>query len=366
MDTNAIGLIARPALGGGRGWTLLAAALALSGCAAPAGSAPAAAGPPPHGAEPGAVQTTARTRAVAATTAPPESGRTSPALPPPAPDSELAELLKQGATMEEIAKVRDPVATSPVDALHALKTGNARFYGGQARRPELSANERRSQILSQTPFAVVLGCSDSRVPVEIVYDQSLGSIFTIRVAGSVVEPATAGSIEYAVEHLKSYIVVVMGHEGCGAVAGAMGSDEELRREPENVRFLLNLIRPAVEGLPSLRDRKALMREAVIANIRLQVHRLNQNPVVIAAIKKGKIQVVGAYYEIGSGAVDFLEEDAELKLTDEEKERAANDVRQAALAEARAATTGAVRARLRRAGPRPAGPPAVAPAAQKTR
>lgn len=229
-------------------------------------------------------------------------------------DEALAELLREGATMEEIAKLRDPIAKTPEEAIRALKTGNARFFGGTARRPELSANERRAQILAQHPFAVILGCSDSRVPTEIVYDQSLGSLFVVRVAGNVVEPATAGSVEYAIEHLKSHVITIMGHEGCGAVAAAMLPQDQREAEPQNVQFLLNLVRPAVEGIPQLRDKKARMREAVIANVRLQVHQMKQNPVVAAAIKEGRVQVIGAYYEIGSGAVDFLETDDELRHT----------------------------------------------------
>ncbi|MDQ3042149.1 MAG: hypothetical protein M3R11_07180, partial [Acidobacteriota bacterium] len=112
-------------------------------------------------------------------------------------DQKLADAVKRGATMEEISKLRDPIANNPLEALRALKTGNARFFGGQARRPEVSAAERRAQILGQTPFAVILACSDSRVPTEIVFDQSLGSLFITRVAGNVVEMGTTGSIEYA-------------------------------------------------------------------------------------------------------------------------------------------------------------------------
>jgi carbonic anhydrase len=89
--------------------------------------------------------------------------------------------------MEEIAKLKEPVAKTPQEAIRALKSGNSRFFGGMARRPEMSANERRLQILQQTPFAVVLGCSDSRVPVDLVYDQELGDIFAVRVAGQVVD-----------------------------------------------------------------------------------------------------------------------------------------------------------------------------------
>jgi carbonic anhydrase len=202
--------------------------------------------------------------------------RTQPVLPPPEPGSPLSELIKRGATMEEIARVRDPIAKTPDEAVYALKAGNARFYGGVARRPEMSANERRAQILSQTPFAAILGCSDSRVPVEIVYDQGLGTLFSIRVAGNVVEPATSGSIEYAINHLKTKAVVVMGHEGCGAVAAAMLDQKTRNAEPENVRFLLDRIVPAVNTLSPIRDTKARMREAVIANVRLQVQQLKQN------------------------------------------------------------------------------------------
>jgi len=252
--------------------------------------------------------------------------RTQPVQPAPEPDSLLAEIIKKGATMEEVARLRDPVANNPVDALRALKTGNARFYGGVARRPDLSANERRAQILSQTPFAVVLGCSDSRVPTELVYDQGLGSIFSIRVAGNVIEPATSGSIEYAVEHLKSHIVVVMGHEGCGAVKAAMLPAAQRNKEPANVRFLLDRIVPSIASLPAIRDDKARMREAVISNVRLQVHLLKQNPVVTQATKNGKITVVGAYYEIGSGAVDFLETPEELRLSAAELRAIAQQVR----------------------------------------
>jgi len=105
---------------------------------------------------------------------------TAPVSPVPLDDAKLADAVKQGATMEEIAKLRDPIATTPAQALRALKVGNARFFGGLARRPEASAAERRSQILGQTPFAVILSCSDSRVPTEIIFDQGLGSLFITR------------------------------------------------------------------------------------------------------------------------------------------------------------------------------------------
>ena len=229
-------------------------------------------------------------------------------------DLQLAELMKRGATMEEIAQLRDPVASTPEQAVRALKVGNARFYGGRPLRQGYSPVERRSQIIGQTPFAVVLGCSDSRVPTEHVFDQGPGQIFTIRVAGNVVAPATLGSIEYAVKHLKPHVLVVMGHEGCGAVHAAMTmTEEQIKAESEYIQLLISRIGPAVHNIPRIRDSKARMREAVLASVRQQVHYLKQNPVVSDAADSGRIAVIGAYYEISSGAVDFLESEEDLRL-----------------------------------------------------
>ena len=218
----------------------------------------------------------------------------------------VAELIKRGATMEDIARLKDSGANTPKEALHALKDGNMRFYSGMPQRTALAANERRAQIMSQTPFAVVLGCADSRVPVELIFDQGPGDIFSIRVAGNIVEAGTLGSIEYAIRYLKVHLVVVMGHEGCGAVTAALRDESERQSEPEHIRFLLDHIAPAVRDLPPIRDSKARMREAVILNVRHQVEQLKTNSIVAAAVKKNQIEVIGAFYEIGSGAVDFLE------------------------------------------------------------
>ena len=228
-------------------------------------------------------------------------------------DQRLTEAVKRGATMEEIAKLREPVAKNPQEAIRALKTGNARFFSGAAQRPELSAAERRAQILGQTPFGIVLSCSDSRVPTEIVFDQGLGDLFITRVAGNIIEKGTLGSIEYGVGHLKTHVVVVMGHEGCGAVKAAFLSPEERARETENVQFLLNEIIPSVSKVPKIRDEKAKMREAVIANVRQQVSNLKKVKFIQDAIAANRIAVIGAFYEITSGAVDFLETDEELRI-----------------------------------------------------
>ncbi len=225
---------------------------------------------------------------------------------------QLNHLAKRGATMAEVAQLDDDGnIQTPAAAILALKLGNARFYSGDTSGQVLSAIERRSQIVSQHPFAIVLGCSDSRVPVEVIYDQRAGDIFVIRVAGNVVDTSTLGSIEYAVKHLNSKVVILMGHEGCGAVKAAMLDRESHPAELENLNLLIDLIVPSVEKLPQIRDQKARMREAAIANVRQQVHKLKQNPVVIAAVQNKQIQVIGAYYELSSGAVDFFETEEEL-------------------------------------------------------
>ncbi|MCU1290481.1 MAG: Carbonic anhydrase [Acidobacteria bacterium] len=228
-------------------------------------------------------------------------------------DQRVIDAVKRGATMEEMAQLREPIAKSPQEAIRALKSGNSRFFSGTARRPELSAAERRSQILAQTPFAVVLSCSDSRVPTEIVFDQGLGNLFITRVAGNVIDTGTLGSIEYGIGHLKSHVVVVLGHEGCGAVKAALLPPEERARETQSIQALLNSIVPAVSKIPKIRDEKAKMREAVISNVRLQVQNLKKNKFVQDAITSGKIAVIGAYYEITSGAVDFFETDEDLRI-----------------------------------------------------
>lgn len=240
--------------------------------------------------------------------APPQAPvqRRSVDVPPPPPDA-------HAPTMAEIARVKEPQVTTPQEALDRLKQGNSRFFSGDSNNDIITANARRAQIMTQSPFAVVLGCSDSRVPIEIVFNQSLGDVFSIRVAGNIVDPATLGSIEYAIKHLNSKILVIMGHEGCGAVTAATWPVQEQQKEPENVRYLLDAVSPSVQNLPKIRDKKARMREAVIANIRWQVAKVKQNPVVAAAIESNQIQVVGAFYDISSGAVDFLETVEELAV-----------------------------------------------------
>jgi len=242
-----------------------------------------------------------------ADSSPPHSTNSAPTNGAPTTEQLVSELIKRGATMEQVALLKDPTANTPAEALELLKAGNSRFYSGHPQPAGVAANARRAQIISQTPYAVILGCADSRVPVEIVFDQGPGDLFSIRVAGNVAENATLGSIQYAVTHLKVHLVVVLGHEGCGAVAAAMQEGAVRAQEPQHVRFLLDKIEPAVRDLPPIRDHKARMREAIVANIRYQKSAVEGDEIVARAVQSGQIRVVGAFYEIGSGAVDFLEE-----------------------------------------------------------
>ncbi|GGS43128.1 carbonic anhydrase [Deinococcus knuensis] len=217
----------------------------------------------------------------------------------------ILDAIRRGASMEDIADLKDSDVQTPEAAIAALKDGNARFFSGQATRPEVSANERRAQIMGQTPYAAILACSDSRVPVELVFDQGLGQLFVVRVAGNVVGEAGLGTLEYAIRHLDVHLVVVMGHEACGAVAAALMPEERVAEEPEHLQALIRRIQPSVQNMPPIRDKKARMREAVLNNVRHQVSILRSQAVIQEAEGSGQIRVIGAYYEIGSGAVDFL-------------------------------------------------------------
>ncbi|NDD28339.1 MAG: hypothetical protein EB084_08765 [Proteobacteria bacterium] len=224
-----------------------------------------------------------------------------------------SEVLRRFA-IDELSEDGDVIIQTPGDALRELKRGNDRFYSGKSTALEFTAVERRAQAARQNPFAIIVSCADSRVPTEFVLDQGPGNLFITRVAGNVLGPKIEASIEYAIRHLHSMLIVVLGHEGCGAVAAAMLPPELRAQETENVRNLLERITPAVKNMPAIRDQKARMREAVVANVRLQINSLRRNQTVADFTAAGKIAVVGGYYSISSGAVDFYESEEDLALS----------------------------------------------------
>jgi carbonic anhydrase len=196
------------------------------------------------------------------------------------------------------------------EALARLRDGNNRFVSGQTPTQTLSNNVRRILAADQAPFAIVLGCSDARVPAELVFDQSFGDLFVIRVAGNIVAPSQVGSVEFAASRFGTKLVVVMGHQHCGAIAATL---EELldgaTTQSRNLKSIVDRIRPSVAtllaGHPGL-DRKTLAREAVRANVRASVDHLSHGSQLLERlVQKEGLVIVGAEYSLDTGIVTFL-------------------------------------------------------------
>jgi len=197
-------------------------------------------------------------------------------------------------------------------ALERLREGNLRFAANVRGSDAFVSHTRRVELASgQQPFAIILGCSDSRVPAEIVFDQGLGDLFVIRVAGNIVAPSQVGSVEFAAARYSTRLVVVLGHSQCGAILATL---EELRTPTENqshnLRAIVDRVRPSVEGLlkTELRhDSDALVREAGRANIRASVDHLRHGSQVLEElIHEQGLMVVGAEYSLETGVVEFLD------------------------------------------------------------
>jgi len=198
------------------------------------------------------------------------------------------------------------------EALERLRKGNGRFVSDVPGREILTSPARRNELAAgQEPLAIILGCSDSRVPAEIVFDQGLGDLFVIRVAGNIVAPSQVGSVEFAAERFGTRLVVVLGHSRCGAILATL---EELGHPREgqsrNLRSIVDRIRPSVEALlaTELRhDADALVREAVRANIRASANQLRHGSEVLEQlIQNDGLLVVGAEYSLETGVVEFFE------------------------------------------------------------
>jgi carbonic anhydrase len=200
----------------------------------------------------------------------------------------------------------EPPPASAEQALEQLRTGNARFVDGKTRHAHESADWRKQLVATQKPFATILGCSDSRVPVELVFDQGFGDLFVIRVAGNVMAPDVVGSVEYAVGHLGTPLVVVLGHQGCGAVTAALEAMERPTKELPAVEALVNLIKPGLPApLPPGKPEERL-RAAVEANVRWSLKQLVKVPEAKKLIDAKKGILVGAVYELSTGKVRLLD------------------------------------------------------------
>jgi carbonic anhydrase len=186
------------------------------------------------------------------------------------------------------------------DAILKLLEGNKRFVDSKPAHPNQTAERRAEVLKGQAPFAVIVGCSDSRIPPEIIFDQGLGDLFIIRTAGNIVDDITLGSIEYAVDHLGTNLVVVLGHGKCGAVSATVQGGEA----HGHIADIVKVIAPAVE---KAKGRSGDVTDnAIKANIELVVNRIaSSGPILSDLVNNGKLKITGAYYNIESGIVEII-------------------------------------------------------------
>ena len=192
------------------------------------------------------------------------------------------------------------------EALLRLRAGNDRFVAGQARFPTVQKEVLAALAKGQRPYATILGCSDSRVPPELLFDAGFGDLFIVRLAGNVVSPEVSGTLQYAGVHLRTKLFVVLGHEGCGAIQAALAAKFHGKRERSRIEALLQNIIPGLDaidpGLPS----DALLRAAVEANVRWTMRQILESPEGKQRQAEGVLQLVGAVAEITTGRVRFLD------------------------------------------------------------
>lgn len=200
------------------------------------------------------------------------------------------------------ARVEEPV-TTPAEALARLLEGNARYVANRTIDLNEGAARRIEVAAGQHPFATIFGCVDSRVPPELVFDRGLGDLFVIRTAGHVIDTAVLGSLEYGVAELHIPLLVVLGHEKCGAVKATIEAVEKHAEAEADIGALVAAIRPAVERVEH--DAGDLLENAIAANVAMTVSRLQSSPILSGAVSKGALLIVGARYRLESGKVELL-------------------------------------------------------------
>ena len=208
----------------------------------------------------------------------------------------------------QLALAADPAhpeqpTVAPAKAIAKLKEGNGRYTSGNLEHPGQTTERRAELTKDQHPFAVILSCSDSRVPPEIVFDQGLGDLFVVRVAGNVIDDHGLGSIEYAVDHLGARLIVVLGHQSCGAVKAAKETIAAKSKAPGHIQSLVTAIQPVVEATA-----KDDLDTTVKANVKHVVQALRSStPILKAKVDSGEVQVIGGYYSLDTGDVSLLDE-----------------------------------------------------------
>ena len=202
--------------------------------------------------------------------------------------------------------MNDKPGISSDEALQRLVDGNRRFLAGEARFPTVQKEVLANLAKAQRPFAAIMGCSDSRVPPELLFDANFGELFVIRVAGNVLSPEVAGSLQYAGVHLKTPLFVVLGHTNCGAVQAALAMKFRDVRQPSRIELLLESILPALDGIEAHADPAAQAAAAIEANDRWTMRQIAESPEGRARAAEGAYRLVGAVCDIETGRVRFLE------------------------------------------------------------
>lgn len=200
---------------------------------------------------------------------------------------------------------RDTALTAG-DVLHRLIEGNARYKAGQSRFTGLRPGMLEDLAHGQQPFATILGCADSRVPPELIFDAVLGELFVVRVAGNVVAPEVAASLQYADTHLDTPVFVVLGHEGCGAVRAALDTQRTNTTHASRVQHLIAAILPALRDVDPALDPSAQLAQAVEANVRWTMRLIAESPEGRARLEAGRMMLVGAIYDLATGHVRLLD------------------------------------------------------------
>jgi carbonic anhydrase len=190
-------------------------------------------------------------------------------------------------------------------ALERLKEGNERFIRGEARFPTVQKEILASLALEQRPYATVLGCSDSRVPPELVFDAGFGELFIVRVAGNVISAEIMGTLQYAGVHLRTPLFVVLGHRGCGAVAAALTAKRDGASQPARIEILLQSIHPGLRQVDLTNPFHHVLDEAVEANVRWSMQQLLDTPEVKKRQAEGVVKLIGAVYDLETGSVRWL-------------------------------------------------------------
>jgi len=191
------------------------------------------------------------------------------------------------------------------EALSRLMEGNARFLRGERRFTQAPIEILADLVKGQHPFAVILGCSDSRVPPELIFDAKFGDLFVIRVAGNVVSPEVWGSLQYAGTHLKTQLFMVLGHEGCGAVQAALAVKFQGAQERSRIQLLLQNMLPGLDEVDPQLPLQQRLERAVESNVRWSMRQFRETPEGRARVAEGRIKVVGAVCEIATGRVRLL-------------------------------------------------------------